>query len=60
MVDDPDHSADERREIAIGHSMLNRLVFVFFTEGEPAVVRIFSARRATRREQRDYEEEENF
>lgn len=30
IVDDPDHSTEERREIAIGHSLLNRLLFVFF------------------------------
>ena len=56
IVDDPDHSHDERREIAIGHSMLNRLLFVFFTERELGTVRIFSARVATRSERKDYEE----
>jgi uncharacterized DUF497 family protein len=56
IVDDPDHSYDERREIAIGHSMLNRLLFVFFTERAIGTVRIFSARVATRSERKEYEE----
>jgi len=58
IVDDPDHSREERREIAVGHSMLNRLLFVFFTERELGTVRIFSARAATRSERKDYEERE--
>jgi uncharacterized protein len=40
IVDDPDHSTDQRREIAIGHSIANRLRFVFFTEREQGIVRI--------------------
>ena len=56
IVDDPDHSIEERREIAIGHSMLNRLLFVFFTERAVGTVRIVSARPATRRERKEYEE----
>ena len=60
IVDDPDHSRKERREIAIGHSLLNRLLFVFFTERPVGTVRIFSARPATRRERKEYEEKKNF
>ena len=59
IVDDPDHSVDERREIAIGHSLLNRLLFVFFTERQAGTIRIFSARPATRQERIDYEEKES-
>jgi uncharacterized DUF497 family protein len=58
IVDDPDHSVEERREIAIGHSLLNRLLFVFFTERQEGTVRIFSARAATRNERKEYEERE--
>jgi len=47
IVDDPDHSAEENREIAIGYSLLNRLLFVFFTERDVGTVRVFSARLAT-------------
>ena len=49
IVDDPDYSSDEHREIAIGHSLLNRLLFVFFTERE-AGTGLFS----------DYEENASF
>jgi uncharacterized protein len=50
------HSTDERREIIIGHSRARRLLLACFTEREEGRVRIISARRATTREQRDYEE----
>lgn len=50
---DDDHSSDEHREIIIGHSPANRLSF---TESAADVVRIISARTATKREQQDYEE----
>ena len=53
---DEDHSADERREIIVGHSRAKRLLLVCFTEREDGQVRIVSARRATRREQHDYED----
>jgi len=53
---DEDHSTGERREIIIGHSRAKRLLLVCFTELEEGQVRIIGARRATRREQRDYEE----
>jgi hypothetical protein len=55
IFDDEDHSIDEQREIIIGHSAKERLLVVCFTsQGES--VRIFSARKATRREREDYEE----
>jgi uncharacterized DUF497 family protein len=54
--DDTEHSIAEHREIIIGHSVLGRLVMVFFTERADEVVRIFSARFATRKEREDYEE----
>jgi uncharacterized DUF497 family protein len=53
--DDPDHSANEYRELLVGHSSSDRLLIVSFTE-LPKSVRIISARRATRQERRDYEE----
>jgi len=52
---DPDHSQEEEREIIVGHSERNRLLIVSFTERGSAV-RIISARVATPRERRDYEE----
>jgi hypothetical protein len=52
---DQDHSAEEQREIIVGHSFPGRLLVVCFTaQGE--CVRIFSARKVTRKERRDYEE----
>jgi uncharacterized DUF497 family protein len=56
IFDDEPHSVSELREIIIGHSSNGRLLLVAFTEREPGVVRIISARRATRRERDDYEE----
>lgn len=55
IFDDEDHSAEEQREIILGHSAEERLLIVCFTaQGES--VRIFSARTATRKERMDYEE----
>jgi uncharacterized DUF497 family protein len=56
IFDDELHSVDELREIIIGHSSDGHLLLVCFTEREPGVVRIISARRATNRERNDYEE----
>jgi uncharacterized DUF497 family protein len=52
---DPDHSHDEIREIIVGHSNRHRVLIVSFTERGSAV-RIISARVATTRERRDYED----
>jgi uncharacterized DUF497 family protein len=55
IFDDEDHSIEERREIIVGHSAKERLLIVCFTsQGES--VRLFSARKVTRRERKDYEE----
>ena len=50
------HSSEEIREIIIGHSILVRLVLVSFTERGRDVIRIISARVATRNERKSYEE----
>jgi len=52
---DEDHSVDEKREIIIGHSTHQQLILVDFTATEDRV-RIISARKTTRRERKDYEE----
>jgi uncharacterized DUF497 family protein len=49
------HSDQEQREIIVGHSAKNRLLLVSFTERAQAI-RIISARQATKKERRDYEE----
>lgn len=55
-VNDFDHSWDEFRFIAIGKTKLQKLVVVFFTETNEEI-RIISARRPTRTERVNYEEE---
>jgi uncharacterized DUF497 family protein len=52
---DPDHSASEPREIIVGHSSAGQLLVVSFTY-RGGNIRLISARPATRRERRDYEE----
>ena len=52
---DEEHSVDELREIIIGHSAEHQLILVDLTSIDDRV-RIFSARQATRRERKDYEE----
>jgi uncharacterized DUF497 family protein len=56
IIDDEDHSDDELREIIIGHSVLNRLLLVSFTERSKDTIRIISARKANKRERKEYEE----
>ena len=52
---DPDHSVEEDREITIGRSAQERILFVSHVAREDSI-RIISARRATSRERRQYEE----
>jgi uncharacterized protein len=54
IFDDEAHSTYETREIIVGHSLQNNLLFVCFTERD-GTIRIISARRATVRERKDYE-----
>ena len=55
IFDDEAHSQEEQREIIIGHSAEDHLLLVSFTE-RAGVIRIISARPATKKERRDYEE----
>lgn len=52
---DVDHSVEEDRELMIGAAVSGRVLIVSFTE-RSEVIRIISARVATRKERRDYEE----
>lgn len=52
---DEEHSVHKLREIIIGHSAGHQLILVNFISIDDRV-RIFSARKATRRERKDYEE----
>jgi uncharacterized DUF497 family protein len=55
IFDDEIHSREEQRELIVGHSLENRLLLVCFTE-RAGRIRIISARRATKLERKDYEE----
>ena len=59
VFSDESHSQPEIRELIVGHSILNRLVFVSFTERGRDRVRIISARLATRNERKTYEENQD-
>jgi uncharacterized DUF497 family protein len=54
-VPDPDHSEDEARLVIVGQSFRGKLLVVVHSEREDGI-RIISARLATRRERRDYEQ----
>ena len=55
LIADPDHSEDESRFVLMGMSTQVRVVVVVHCYRDAdAVIRIISARRATRREQRQY------
>ena len=59
VVPDPRHSVGEERLALLAVSLRGRLLAVMFTERERGeVIRIISARLATRHERRDYEEGE--
>jgi uncharacterized DUF497 family protein len=54
-IPDPDHSEHEDRMLLLGRSIAGTLLVVGHTErGER--IRLINARRATRRERKDYEE----
>jgi uncharacterized DUF497 family protein len=55
VFDDPDHSFQEDRCVAIGQSAQNRLLFISYTERENTA-RLISARKATSSERELYEE----
>ncbi len=54
-IDDPDHSEDEARHLLLGTTHTGRLVVVVHTDRDDAV-RLISARLATPRERRSYEQ----
>jgi uncharacterized DUF497 family protein len=57
ILEDPRHSEGEERFVLIGESERRRVLVVIFTERGSAI-RIVSARTATHRERRNYEESE--
>ena len=56
LLPDPDHSIGEKRYLVLGTSAQGRLLVVAVAERPPRT-RLISARRATRKERRQYEEE---
>lgn len=57
LFDDPDHSTEENRFILLGFSSNTKLLIVCHCyRGEDDVIRIISARKATRSESIQYEE----
>jgi uncharacterized DUF497 family protein len=55
-ISDPGHSAGEYRFLSIGRSRAGNLLVVSYTERQPNQIRIISARKATRQEQKNYEQ----
>jgi uncharacterized DUF497 family protein len=56
LLDDPDHSEDEERFILLGLSSRFRVLVVVHTyRGDEEVIRIISARRATKAERAYYD-----
>ena len=53
---DPDHSADEERQITVGRSIRGRILIVSHTERGDRI-RIISARELTRSEREAYEQD---
>ncbi len=51
---DPDHSIDEDRYLLLGMSSLLKVLVVVHTEIENDTIRLISARKATRREAKQY------
>ena len=59
IFDDVIHSIIESREIIIGHSLTKKLLLVVYLERKQNQIRIISARSATKKEKKDYEENKN-
>jgi len=55
-ITDPIHSVDEYRFISIGVSENKSLLVVSYTERHPDMIRIISARKASKKEFRYYEQ----
>jgi len=60
IFDDEAHSTTEVCELIIGHSVAHRLLLVGFSERPGAMLRLISARAATKNEREDYEDNPNL
>ena len=54
IFEDDEHSFDEKRHSIFGHSDINRILIVSFTERGSDTIRIISARLAKTKERRRY------
>jgi uncharacterized protein len=52
-----DEHPDEERFVTIGMDAMSRIVVIFYTLQTDSCIRLISARKATRRERQQYEEE---
>ena len=59
IFDDETHSTTEVRELIIGHSIAGRLLLISFVERPGDMLRLISARVATKKERQDYEDNLN-
>jgi len=59
IFDDETHSTAEVRELIIGHSVIGRLLLVSFAQRPGEMLRMISARVATKKERQDYEDNLN-
>ncbi|MCC7307738.1 MAG: BrnT family toxin [Acidobacteria bacterium] len=57
-IDDPKHSAEERRFIDIGTSAAGNILIVSYTERKK--IRLISCRKASKTERKRYEEKEGY
>lgn len=55
-ISDPDHSQEEFRFLSLGRSALGNLLMVSYTERQESIIRIISARKTTKHEQKYYEQ----
>lgn len=55
-ISDPDHSHEEFRFLSVGRSALGNLLLVSYIEKQENTIRIISARKATKHEKRQYEQ----
>lgn len=56
LFDDPDHSIQEERFLLLGMSMKARMLIVCHCIRHDSVIRIISARKATKKESEQYDE----
>jgi uncharacterized protein len=59
IFEDEAHSISKMRELVVGHSVAERLLVISFAELPGEMIRLISARVATKKERQDYEDNLN-